>query len=193
MKKLILLPLVFLFGLGFSQITKVDDNMVEALMKRDLTLQEQKTLNNYMNKKFIDANVLMADTEKIIKAGLYIPTEYEAECAGGLISRAKKDGHSLKKYTYEQLWDAAGDYCREYVEPYRNNNQLKKYYNTKFTNLVDFEADSNILITQHVLNITEKELQCAIRFIKSAYNEGYDPTKNTYEEILENGKAICNE
>lgn len=187
MKKLILLLFAFLFSLGFSQMSKQDDAIAEALMKRDLTQQEQKTLGAYMNKKFVDANVLMADTEKIVKAGLYIPTEYEAECAGRLITKAKKDGHSLKKYTYEQLWDAAGNYCRDYVD----NNQLKKFYNKKFEDLVDFEAESNILITSGVLKITDKELECAIRFVKSAYNEGYDPTKNTYEEIIENGKAIC--
>ena len=118
MKKLILLLFAFLFSLGFSQMTDEEDALAEALMKRDLTKKEKAVLKQYMDKKYTTVKIFMADTEKIVKAGLYIPTEYEAECAGRLIARANKDGYNLKKWNYEELWDAAGNYCREYVDPY---------------------------------------------------------------------------
>lgn len=112
-------------SLSFAQLTAEEDAIATAVMTRDLTKQEQIALDKYMDKKFINVKTFMSDTEKIVKAGLYIPTEYEAECAGRLIASANKDGYNLTKWDYEELWDAAGNFCREYVDPYRNNTAKK--------------------------------------------------------------------
>ncbi len=191
MKKIILFLVFSVFCSAQSKLTKEENDIISAVVSRELTQKEQTMLDNYMNKKFVNANIFMADTKKIIKEWLYVPIEEEAECAGILIARANKDGYKLTNKTYEQIWDAAGNYCREYYYPSLEAKELKKYNDTKFNNLTDFRFETKRLMTSKVLKITESEYECAIRFIKSAFDEGYDVTKNTYEEIIENGKVIC--
>ena len=115
MKKSILF--ILFSSLCFGQMSKQDDAIAEALMKRDLTKQEQKTIRDYSNKLYVNKDVFMADLQKVVKAGLFIPTEYEANCAGRLIASASKDGYKLTNRTYDQVWDAARNFCREYVDP----------------------------------------------------------------------------
>lgn len=114
MRKLLLSILIS--SLSFGQMTEEQDYIAEVLMQRDLTKQEQKTIDAYMGKKFVNEKVFMLDLERVVKQGLYIPTEYEANCAGQLIGSAKRDNYKLTNRTYEEVWDAARNFCREYVE-----------------------------------------------------------------------------
>lgn len=69
---------------------------------------------------------------------------------------------------------------------------LEKYNNTLFSDTLKFKKDTKNLKDLGVLRISDKDLKCAITFIKAAYDEGYNPKKNTYIEIIENGGVICN-
>lgn len=107
---------ILLSSFAFGQMTKAEDDLAEALMRRDLTKQEQKLQDGYMSKKFVNTKIFMKDTEAIIKSAIYIPTEYEANCTGRLIANAERDKYNLTNRTYEEIWDAARNFCREYVD-----------------------------------------------------------------------------
>lgn len=93
----------------------------------------------------------------------------------------------LTNKTYEQIWDAKRNYCREYYYP----SLQKKIYDTKFNNLTDFRFETKRLMTsKKYWKLQNPNTNVLVRLFKNQLlNEGYDVTKNTYEEIIEKWKS----
>lgn len=198
MKKILLISSILLvFITSYAQkLTPEEDALAEMLMTRKLTKKEQSILDNYMNKKFVNENVFIADLKKVILEGLYIPTEYEADCAGRLIGNARKDKYNLRNKTYEEIWDGARNFCIEYVDSHRENKALKVDENNQqlFNNKTFTQKDVFISdIKKYNSLYSEKQIKCAILFIDQALAGNYNISKNTYQEIFENGGALCGE
>ena len=170
MKKILFLILFISVNFSFGQKTK---KQLEVL----------KIVNSKM---FYSPEVLVEDIAGGIKWGVLDFDEYEIGCIGYYVGKKQAEGKikELRKLTYLQIFKNSKKECE-------NKSKKDEYNNTKFTTIEQFKLDTEIAIKNQVIEKTQKNIECALKYLNESKKLAIDTRKNTYEEIFENGAVLC--